>query len=564
MKATKKIVSITLALVLVALAFVMPASAAKAYPLIVVDGFASAELYKNVGTEDETPAFDTSEASAQAMGTEIGTAFVAGFIYAGFSSQYKDYNKMADVLFPVVNKYLADFGYNTDGTPMNDTVGVKKTDKSMSEYSEEEQAEFSVFAQEYAKKYGAQNVYTFSYDWRADPIEIAEEFAAYVEMVKAQTGYKKVNVVAHSMGANILLCYMSANGGKSLNNVVFTSPAWQGTSLAGSVFTGDIELADFSLENYLVQLGNINFFTHVIAFVISYIASDEGLGAEEYTPSIDFFIQQLLPRAYSDTIIPYIAGMPGIWSLVPADYYEDAKEFLFPDGMDASLEAKIKAYHEIQTNAEQIITDAMADGMRFGIVCGYNCQMIPINDGYEQSDTIIDVKYMSGGATCSDYLQAYDDWGNIYTQAVKDDHNHVSWDYKVDASTSMFREQVWFIKNMQHNEFSAETGTVNVVMWLLDADDQYDVHTDENYPQFSLYNTYKKVTTPVNVEYGIGDVNQSGAVTGADARLALQFASGIATPTEDQLILGDMDEDGEFSTEDARVILCMAVGIAAY
>ncbi len=563
MKATKKIVSITLAIVLVALAFVMPVSAAKTYPLIVIDGFASSELYIDLGTENEKPAFDTSEAGAEAMGTEIAVAFIKGFIKAGLTTQYKDYDKVADEIFPVINKYLKDIGYNTDGTPMNSTVGVKKSDKAMSEYTAEEQAEFSAFAQEYSKKYGAEYVYTFSYDWRADPIAVAEEFAEYVEMVKEETGAKRVNVVAHSMGANILLCYLNANGGKSLRNVVFTSPAWQGTSLAGSIFVSDIELADFSLENFLVQLGNDNFFTHVIAFAISYVASDEGLPGEEYTPAINHTLQQLLPRAYSDTIIPYIAGMPGIWSLVPDDYFEAAKKFLFPDGVNENLEEMIDAYHEIQVNGEKIIKDAMKnDGMRFGIVCGYNCQMIPINDDYQQSDTIIDVKYMSGKASCSDYLQAYDDWGKIYNQEVKDAHNHISWDYKVDASTSVFRENVWFIKNMQHNEFSAETGTINVVMWLLGATEQYDVHTDEKYPQFSLYNTYKKTTTPVNVEYGIGDVDQSGAVTGADARLALQMAAGIKTPTEDQLILGDIDEDGEITIDDARMILCMAAGIA--
>ena len=563
MKATKKIVSITLAIVLVALAFVMPVSAAKTYPLIVIDGFASSELYLNVGTEDEKPAFDTSEENAQAMGTEIAVAFIKGLVIGGLTDKYKNYDKVADELLPVVNKYIKDIGYNTDGTPMNDTVGVKKTDKAMSEYTEEEQAKFSTFAQEYAKKYGAEYVYTFSYDWRADPVAIAEEFADYVEMVKDETGANKVNVVAHSMGSNILVCYLNAHGGKSLRNVVFTSPAWKGTSLAGSIFVGDIELADFSLENFLVQLGNDNFFTHVIAFAISYVASDEGLGGEEYTPAINQVLQQMLPRIYSDTIIPYIAGMPGIWSLVPGDYFEDAKQFLFPNGVDANLSAMIEAYHNIQKDSTNIIKNAMKnDKVRFGIVCGYNCQMIPVNDDYQQSDTIIDVKYMSADARCSDYLQAYDDWGKIYNQEVKDEHNHISWDYKVDASTSDFRENVWFIKNMQHNEFSAETGTINVVMWLLGATEQYDVHTDEKYPQFSLYNTYKKTTKPINVEYGIGDVNMSGAVTGADARLALQMAAGIKKPTDDQLILGDIDEDGEITVDDARSILCMAAGIA--
>ena len=48
MKATKKIVSVILAITLAVVAFVMPVSAAKVYPLVIVDGIFSTPLYKNV------------------------------------------------------------------------------------------------------------------------------------------------------------------------------------------------------------------------------------------------------------------------------------------------------------------------------------------------------------------------------------------------------------------------------------------------------------------------------------------------------------------------------------
>ena len=99
-------------------------------------------------------------------------------------------------------------------------------------------------------------------------------------------------------------------------------------------------------------------------------------------------------------------------------------------------------------------------------------------------------------------------------------------------------------------------------MWLLSADKQYTVHTDEEkYPQFSLYNTYTRTTKPCPTTGIIGDVDLSTAVTVSDARLALLFALEIETPTDEQIILGDIDEDGKISTSDARAILCMALGI---
>lgn len=559
MKATKKIVSVILAITLAVVAFVMPVSAAKEYPLVIVDGIFSTPLYKNVGTADEAPAFATDDAALEEMIKEILGSFIGGCI--GFGVAKKDYNAFADKFYPVVNKYIEPIGYNLDGTLKDATVGIKQNVKPMSEYTEEEKAGLSVFAAAYAKDFGEENVYNFSYDWRESPIDSAVQLAQYIETVKDDLGVKKVNVIGYSMGANVVLAYLAANDASDINNLVFVAPAWQGTSLAGNVATNNIEFDMFTVENYLVQMANVSATTHIAAFIISYIATYDGL-SKEYFGDINKAVAGILPRLYTDTVIPNIAGMPGFWSLVPAEDYEAGKEFLFGDAIDAALEAKINAYNEIQANAKTIIEEAMDDGMNFGIVVGYNCQMIPISDGYEQSDTIIDVKYASGGATCSKYLQAFDDWTNIYNQKVKCGHNHVSWDYKIDASTCMFPEQTWFYKNLQHSAHNIDYGTTDIVVWLLSAEEQLTVTSDtENYPQFSLYNTYKRKVTPIYVEQIIGDIDNSGAVTTEDARFALKVAAGQKKLAEDKVKYGDIDEDGKITTTDAKDILAMAAGI---
>ena len=559
MKATKKIVSVILAITLAVVAFVMPVSAAKVYPLVIVDGIFSTPLYKNVGTVDEAPIFATDDAALEEMIKEILGAFIGGCINYGVAT--KNYDAFADKFYPVVNKYIEPIGYNTDGTAKDATVGFKQNAKPMSEYTEEEKAGLSVFAAAYAKDFGEENVYNFSYDWRESPIDSAAQLAEYIETVKDDLGVKKVNVVGYSMGANVVLAYLAANGAKDINNLVFVSPAWQGTSLAGNVAINNIEFDMFTVENYLVQLANVSATTHITAFIISYIATYDGL-SKEYFGDINKAVAGILPRLYTDTVVPYIAGMPGFWSLLPAEDYEAGKDFLFGDAIDAALEAKIDAYYDIQTNAKSIIEDAMDDGMNFGIVVGYNCQMIPISDEYEQSDTIIDVKYASGGATCSKYLQAFDDWTNIYSQKVKCGHNHVSWDYKIDASTCMFPEQTWFYKNLQHTAYNVDEGTTDIIVWLLSAEDQMTVNSDkENYPQFSLYNTYQRKVTPIAMDQIIGDIDNSGAITTEDARYALKVAAGQKKLAEDKLKYGDIDEDGKITTTDAKDILAMAAGI---
>ncbi len=566
MKAVKRIACLALSIVMICLAFATPVSAAGATPLVMINGIGSTDLYKNFGTEDEELAFSfEDEEFVEGFVKEIGTSFVGGFIAYGIAK--KDYNKMADVLLPVVNKYISGLGIGLDGTPVDSTIGFHRTDKPLSEYTEEEKEGVSQYAKAYADKYGEDCVYDFTYDWRADPVEIAEELNDFILTIKAKENVKRVNMVAMSMGSAIALAYMNAYGGKHLDNVVFAAPAWQGTSIVGNVLTNNVELDVFASENYLVQLANGSATTHIIAFVISYIASTEEL-SREYFGDVNQAIQGILPRLYTDTLIPYFIGMPGLWSLCPAEDYEAAKEFIFEQHEGVTLtpeyEAQLDAYHNIQVNAKSVIEKVMKDGAKFNIVCGYNCQIAPVSNEFDSSDGIVDTKYMSGGATCAKYLQSNKDWGKVHTQAVKDGHNHLSWDGKVDASTCMFPEQTWFIKNMQHNNMSVENGSMEIVLWLLSAKTQRTVHDDVEHPQFFLYNTYKRTTKamPIDKFDILGDVNFSGAVNVYDdAKLALRFASSQKKPTEDQLLIGDIDEDGEFTTDDVRSILAIAAGI---
>ena len=556
MKATKKIVCLTLAMVMVALAFVMPVAAADDMPLVIVDGFASTKLYTDFGTENQKEAFFGSDTDIEAMITDVGGAFIGGLIKYGYND--KDFEAFADSFIPALNKYFEPIAYNTDGTPKND-IGYYVTDKPIAEYTDEEKAQyFTTFTLDTAKMYGEDKAYCFSYDWRKSPIDLAEELKDFINDVRAKEGAKKVNVVCLSLGSAVMLAYLDANGGKRINNCVFASPAWQGTSLVGNLFSGNIELDIYAVENYLVKSADVSATTHIAAYIISFIASYEGL-SHEYFGDINAAIQGVIPYVYEDSLIPLMSGMPGLWALVPGEDYEAAKDFLFPEGIDANLEAIIDPYYDIQTNAKQIIEDAQDDGMNFAIVCGYNRQMVPISSEYKQSDEVIDVEYMTGGATCALYLQAHDDWAQVYTQKIKDGHNHISWDYKIDMSTAMFPEQTWLIKNMSHSQYNADDGTLDTIIWLLKADEQYTVHTDkENHPQFSLYNTYKRHVTPITIDGLLGDVDNSGAVNTVDAKLALKIAAGQVKATDYQLEVGDIDEDGEITTVDVKYILYIA------
>ena len=532
MKAFKKVLCITLALMLAGLALMAPVAAATDVPLVVIQGFAAVPLVKNAGTEQELKVFPPENLATEGFIANLTTALITGFIEYG--AKGANWDSFANRVLPVVKDMLADVAYNTDGTPVNDNVTHETYDEPMSSYTDEEKkAIFTPFGLKYAEQYNEDLVYAFGYDWRQSPLDCADQLNNFISYVKARTGSNKVNVVAISQGSAVTLAYLAQYGGSDINNLVFASPAWQGTSLAGDTFTGNIDIDVYAFENFMVGISDGSATTHIIAVLLSSLATSEEF-TEEWFLVLEKAIEGMEPRIYSDIIVPMLAGMPGLWSLVPADYYEDAKAFLFPEGVDADLLAKIDRYNEIQRNAKQVIEEAEETGMKFAIVCGYNRQIAPINDNLNTSDMVVDTKYASGGATCADYLTAFSDWDfggkGAYKQANPDGHYHISWDYKVDASTCMFPEQTWFIKNLQHVAYGTYEGdgTCDIVMWLLSMDEQHTVFTDkENYPQFSLYNTYKRFTKGINVDTYLGDVNHDYLLTTADARLALKMAAGL-------------------------------------
>ncbi len=60
---------------------------------------------------------------------------------------------------------------------------------------------------------------------------------------------------------------------------------------------------------------------------------------------------------------------------------------------------------------------------------------------------------------------------------------------------------------------------------------------------------------------GRGDADEDGAVTSADARLALRFSVLLEAPTASQRTACDVDGDGDVTASDARLILRIAVGL---
>lgn len=353
------------------------------------------------------------------------------------------------------------------------------------------QEDFPVDGHHDALKYGESNNfsvvpadYKFKYDWRLDPVYNAQLLNDYIENVKKYTGHDKVIVMAHSEGNNVLSSYIYLYGSSSLEKVLFLAPAYQGLSILGSLFAGEYNISDKSdaLVSFLDTLFEDTSVNNLIKSTVS-ILNKFGILRIVLNDA-----QNLLDGVYEQKIYDYLIDvlgtMPGMWSFCPDEYYERAKERAFgnKDGYDELIK-KIDFYHEnIQKHIPEMIDNLMKQGIKVSIVCGYGISTIPVsNSAPEQSDMMINTRYMSLGAKCADVGKTFD---NSYVQKNDDGHNHVSPDMMIDASTCAFPDITWFVRDLTHENYANEY--CDFLWSLYHYDGQCDVFSLDGYSQFMM------------------------------------------------------------------------------
>ncbi len=328
--------------------------------------------------------------------------------------------------------------------------------------------------------------FTFLYDWRLSPLDNAKLLRNFVNEVKATTGHSKISFTCHSQGNTILTSYLALYGSKNIDKIVCLSPAYQGLSLVGALFTEKISISGKgdALETYLKGImGYEGAKNQLIGAVVSLINS---YGVVDLVLNyVQKFLDSQLDRVFDECLIDIFGTMPGLWSFVPAEYYEEAKEVMFGDDKkyDKLIEKLDYYRYNVQAKTEKLLKQAKANGAGVIITSGYNISSIPVTVSEAgQSDLLIDTKYMSLGATCAPVEGTL---GKSYRQAKRScGHNHLSPDGIIDASTGSFPEYTWYIRDSGHADFGDEYLTF--INWAINYKGQPTVRSNKNYPQFMM------------------------------------------------------------------------------
>ena len=360
--------------------------------------------------------------------------------------------------------------------------------------------------------FDAEEVVYFSYDWRMDMQTVAAQLNDLVQLVKDTTGAEKVNLVGFSMGSCVVTTYLHDFGYEDVKDVVILSGAFNGVSTCGEPFSGQIAFNEEGMIAFLKTMLGDSFSDKLVKALIDVLQAAGVLGnvldiAEELNYAI-------LDDVFEKGLKTTFARMPGIWSVVPYNMYDDAKALLIGDNVSDEFIAKIDYYHNVQGQNKEILDGVIENGGHLAIISKYGSTIPPVCvSQLNIGDMVIDTVYTSFGATCADANKTL---GADYVQAENCGHNHISADNMIDASTAAYPEYTWFVKDLMHADHTVAQW--ELIRFIFASEEQPTVADSEKYPQFLI--SIDEEIVPLTAE---NDSGKYGSDENADDSMFAKF-----------------------------------------
>lgn len=536
MKRTKKVLSIILAVCLLSYCVVPALAGEQKYthewenecktechgtcgtnPVIVVPGIMQSQVYvqdedgNDLLTEDGFPIVEGMDMAFMFDTVALKKEFKNSIKDILLSVAKLDRDGLFDIVLGILDNSFKSHYFNPDGTRVNG-VSVDEYWYSLAECAKKPEKSYGyakgyktdddgntlpttkyeteldfiihqVDISSFCDKYGYDHAYYFSYSSFGDIIASAQALNEYVQMVKAQTGHDKVDMVFISLGGTIGNVYLSDYcNPDDIDRVVFAAAATDGSYLLSDLMDGASTLEDTAV-----------IYSELIPNILS-------IAAEEYTalgylgnalaraiPEEVFndFLNEALTRAVNECLGKLLRNCQSMWALVPSEVYPELSAKYISDEEHTLLKEKTDHYYEIQKNAGATMQKRTAEGVTIFVICGYDLELPALVEHYKLSaDNIIQSTSTSVGGTFADVGSVL---GEDYTPAI--DETYLSPDGIVDAGTCALPDRTWFIKGQSHLHLQSSVNDVIEMCVQLMVDKSITDARENNggYPQFNEY-----------------------------------------------------------------------------
>lgn len=455
MKLFKKAISLLLVALLVfsCCGAFMASANSNHLPKVYVDGIGSRAVYM-ADDPEKTPVFFP-------MNSELLMENLKSFKkYIGQSAK----NLEPDVVYTLAYNLM----WDTCGNAVLDTDGISP--------------KFNSTIDPCPLDYRGNGEYQFSYDSRLSPLDIAAQLNEYIGWVLEHSGSDKIELVGSSYGTAALVSCLKEYPEtlEHLDSVVLCVPTVGGMEFVGELFSGNINTDAVLLKDYLGNMvGNDD-----LSLLLSVLYQ---------TGTLDFIIEDgveplvklALLRAAKDIVHDIFATFPSMWSYVQHDNFYEALEYLYgenyasEDHEYAGLIKRVTYYHEeVMMKMDEIFATLKEKEIHTAILVKYDKPLMPLTEkGNAMSDDLVTVESASFGAISSRYGETLP---ADYQQKLHTEHNLLSPDGCIDASTGALPFNTWYIKGLDHGtRTNGYMALMNAVAY-----GNLDIFTNEAYPQF--------------------------------------------------------------------------------
>ena len=428
MKLSKKIFSLCLAaLMLFSLSVTAFAAdgVTQICPVIYVPGINTSTIYTDVNDLSTAARLPDEDTFLAVMKNDIIPAIIA-------YTQNSDYDALAEVISSRFTPLFEDWFMENTGDPKEGS-GVHNPLPS---------------------RVTAKSTLTFQYDWRCDPVAVADKLNDYINHITDKSGCDKVALSCHSLGSIIIISYLAKYGNDKVSALVLDTPACEGATYTGCLLSGDSTLNASAITYFLENTLGKSETNDLMASILE-LFNVAGV-PELFTLFFDKIIGDIAPVIYKEFLIPLLGCWPSIWALTPDAYIDGAMTYIFDDLMKdedySALREKIENYNKtVRARRDQLLKDFDSE-KNLAVISRYGFPSFPISDmGDLIGDYTIETRSSSLGATTAPVGTYFDD-----KYLVGKNMKYISPDRTVDASTCLFPEKTWFIKNATHSMEAAD------------------------------------------------------------------------------------------------------------
>ena len=468
----KKIFTVSLSLLLIAALLLpfgaMTASAADRTPVINIEGEKDIEVWQEDGTH-----YRPTGEKADAIVDEAVDELIPVFLKALLTDNYDEWSRMAlEKLTPIYDEIRP----NPDGTlPENtgpDYSGVIGH-AGVTEIPDPASVNY---------------YYSYAWDYRRSPLDEADSLQAFIELVKAKSGSDKVVLLSRCGSTSLSAAYLYKYGTANIEKMVFVCSTLTGVAYVDTLLSGNLSISGKSLYydlTYRDPLGSFN--ERVSRFVNALVYAINANGSAEDVAALAVYAYDKIKDSFT---APFLRSYYGVCCNDVAfvgDHYDAYRDYIFPSEElkqeYAAILAKTDEYrYNVQARLVELLTAAADEGVSVNFIAAYGEPA-----GYPfgaQSDSVgdelMDVYSQTLGATAAKYGETLSD-DYIAAREAAGYGAYISPDRQIDASTCLFPETTWFIKNLRHIFFANDLHDfIRMIAWT----DNMTVNSNPDRPRF--------------------------------------------------------------------------------